>query len=315
MKCPSCSADNLTGLYCSNCGSKLANEEPDIQENDSLNIKPIDQKPEDLTNHIVVEKDTKTHKERFKFKKMIFVSIGILALFLIIVTIQNHNKNEAAASEVDYQKGIELEKNEKWAEAAKIFNTLQTKGYRDSNIHYAEIQKTLSYQNGIQFIKDKKWAEADKQLESLQKENYKDSRVLYAYVTAQQQYLADFMGAGIIENNIAHLEPVQKNLNEISTDYSGLFAQDIKDFKTDIDKQLQSLRNNLAESNKEMENRRSEPQGVRIGMTQLEVLNSSWGKPNHINKTTGSYGVHEQWVYGGNNYLYFENGILTTIQN
>lgn len=41
----------------------------------------------------------------------------------------------------------------------------------------------------------------------------------------------------------------------------------------------------------------------------------SWGEPNDINKTSGSFGVHEQWVYGMESYLYFENGILTTIQN
>lgn len=40
----------------------------------------------------------------------------------------------------------------------------------------------------------------------------------------------------------------------------------------------------------------------------------SWGEPLDINTTTGSYGTHEQWVYG-TSYLYFENGILTTIQN
>lgn len=56
-------------------------------------------------------------------------------------------------------------------------------------------------------------------------------------------------------------------------------------------------------------------QGVRIGMTQQQVLDSNWGRPNKINKTVTKYGTHEQWVYGGNNYLYFDNGILTSIQN
>lgn len=55
--------------------------------------------------------------------------------------------------------------------------------------------------------------------------------------------------------------------------------------------------------------------GVSIGMTQEEVLQSSWGKPEDINRSTYSFGVHEQWVYGGGNYLYFENGKLTSIQN
>ena len=41
----------------------------------------------------------------------------------------------------------------------------------------------------------------------------------------------------------------------------------------------------------------------------------SWGKPDDINTTIGSYGTHEQWVYGNGYYLYFENGKLTNIQN
>ena len=55
-------------------------------------------------------------------------------------------------------------------------------------------------------------------------------------------------------------------------------------------------------------------QKVRIGMTS-KMCEYSWGKPKSINKTTGTYGVHEQWVYGSSQYLYFENGILTDIQS
>ena len=60
---------------------------------------------------------------------------------------------------------------------------------------------------------------------------------------------------------------------------------------------------------------RRRKEGVHIGMTQDEVLKSSWGRPQSINTTTYTFGTHEQWVYGGRNYLYFENGILKTIQN
>ena len=52
---------------------------------------------------------------------------------------------------------------------------------------------------------------------------------------------------------------------------------------------------------------------VSIGWSK-EMCRESWGKPERINKTTTAWGVHEQWVYGYN-YLYFEKGILTTIQN
>ncbi len=52
---------------------------------------------------------------------------------------------------------------------------------------------------------------------------------------------------------------------------------------------------------------------VRIGMTKA-MCEEAWGSPDKINKTIGSWGTHEQWVYG-NSYLYFEGNKLTTIQN
>lgn len=55
-------------------------------------------------------------------------------------------------------------------------------------------------------------------------------------------------------------------------------------------------------------------EGVSLGMTQQEVLESSWGRPEKVNRSTYTFGVHEQWVYGGG-YLYFKDGILDSIQN
>ncbi len=56
--------------------------------------------------------------------------------------------------------------------------------------------------------------------------------------------------------------------------------------------------------------------GVRIGMTSVEVrTRTNWGAPRSVNRTTTAYGTREQWVYWGNNYLYFTNGILTAVQN
>lgn len=52
----------------------------------------------------------------------------------------------------------------------------------------------------------------------------------------------------------------------------------------------------------------------RIGMTSSEIVNSTWGSPDKINKTTTTYGVSEQWVYGSGKYIYLENGIVTAIQ-
>jgi len=59
---------------------------------------------------------------------------------------------------------------------------------------------------------------------------------------------------------------------------------------------------------------RRRKEGVHIGMSQDDVLKSSWGRPRSVNRTTYSFGTREQWVYDGG-YLYFEDRILKTIQN
>jgi hypothetical protein len=52
-----------------------------------------------------------------------------------------------------------------------------------------------------------------------------------------------------------------------------------------------------------------------IGMT-TSMAKESMGNPDKINKTTGQWGIHEQWIYEKKDiYLYFENGKLTTIQD
>lgn len=52
---------------------------------------------------------------------------------------------------------------------------------------------------------------------------------------------------------------------------------------------------------------------VRLGMTKA-MCEESWGHPDDINRSIGSWGAHEQWVYGSS-YLYFEGNKLTAIQN
>jgi hypothetical protein len=54
-------------------------------------------------------------------------------------------------------------------------------------------------------------------------------------------------------------------------------------------------------------------QKIKVGMSP-EQATLSWGKPKKINKSVGAWGVHEQWVYG-TQYLYFENGRLSSFQS
>lgn len=52
---------------------------------------------------------------------------------------------------------------------------------------------------------------------------------------------------------------------------------------------------------------------VKIGMTK-EMCRMAWGEPKSINETVNSNGKSEQWVYPSNNYLYFNQNILSSVQ-
>lgn len=51
---------------------------------------------------------------------------------------------------------------------------------------------------------------------------------------------------------------------------------------------------------------------IWIGMTD-DMATKSIGTPKAVNKSVGSWGIHEQWVYE-KKFLYFENGKLTSWQ-
>lgn len=54
---------------------------------------------------------------------------------------------------------------------------------------------------------------------------------------------------------------------------------------------------------------------IWIGMSEDQLV-KSWGRPNDVNSTVGSWGSHEQWVYGDfGPYVYVENGTVTSWQD
>ncbi len=57
--------------------------------------------------------------------------------------------------------------------------------------------------------------------------------------------------------------------------------------------------------------RRGEP---RIGMTAAQAIATCWGKPERVNRTQTGARTSDQYVYPGGRYLYFQNGVLTSMQ-
>ena len=121
----------------------------------------------------------------------------------------------------------------------------------------------------------------------------------------------DIEGFSQLWNYAAALEEIKnenmhdaiKQIYKISYFYDGPLADEIKKTKLDIEdmgKYKYIIRD-------------AKPDPV-LGMTMYEVeFDSSWGKPEKKNISTGSYGVHEQWVYGYGDYIYIENSIVTGI--
>lgn len=78
----------------------------------------------------------------------------------------------------------------------------------------------------------------------------------------------------------------------------------------------QVKRRKIVEAEDKVSRKLKASKGVGIGMTTKDVLESSWGKPESVHKTTSGLGKSELWIYpGGNNSLYFVDGILVTIQH
>lgn len=117
----------------------------------------------------------------------------------------------------------------------------------------------------------------------------------------------------------AYIEVVLWELNKdvISDVFDGTEYSDYKEyiFKGKPDEILAAWKDKKAKQKAKAEADYKAKGGVKIGMTKEQVLKSNWGKPESVNTTTNAGSVREQWVYGGRNYLYFTNGILTGIQN
>jgi hypothetical protein len=87
----------------------------------------------------------------------------------------------------------------------------------------------------------------------------------------------------------------------------------IKRYEKQREIELEEKRTNLIKKYGEKIGQKIFQEEIWIGMTSEMVIDSQ-GRPKDINKTVGSWGVHEQWVYENNTYLYLENDRLTSWQ-
>lgn len=91
-----------------------------------------------------------------------------------------------------------------------------------------------------------------------------------------------------------------------------LFPKDYA--RLDREDRAQEARNNREERRLIAEEAKKPKYDIKLGMLSMHVLTSKWGAPQKVNKSIDAGGTHEQWVYGNNRYLYFDNDRLSAIQ-
>ena len=228
-------------------------------------------------------------------------------------------------SQKDYDKAVTM-----YREALNVINKSDSKSKLSKAERLQQSKKALDY--GMTFFDNKDYSNAYLAFKGVLEEdttNYdnamkKEEESKNLYVSEGIDKANNFASAGDYASAIKSLTSalsVDSNNKEI-IDLRTKYQSNI-DAKAKADADAKAIANaKAAKEYDEQQAKKAEEakqkrksEGVRIGMTKDEVLGSSWGQPKSVNKTTGSYGTNEQWVYEGNNYLYFKNGILTTIQN
>ena len=140
-------------------------------------------------------------------------------------------------------------------------------------------------------------------------------RELKTYVVGNTEWYADKHMKNLSDEEI--IESIQKNENHYGMPYD---ARKIRvRIKDKLVAELFSRHPEWSEDKKrEMLNIFNNK--VTLGMTKDQVM-LSWGQPDDINRTVGSWGVNEQWVYKKSRdmsnwkYLYLKNGRLTSWQD
>lgn len=155
------------------------------------------------------------------------------------------------------------------------------------------------YENGkktISSIDEQKAQRIEKKQEDIYDKAKEDAK----------SFLTDKINSSEIDKYVS--QSVVKAYIEIVQD------EELTELYNEWNKKNEIRKNEESAKEKEKEKERKKQQGVRIGMSKQDVLDSNWGEPIKINKSTYSWGTTEQWVYPNYNYLYFENGKLTSIQ-
>lgn len=231
--------------------------------------------------------------------------------------------------ETTYNKAIELVEKKEYNDAIKYFSEIID--YKDS----ATQSKEAQYQKGVEYYEKGNFSSACNVFTNLS--GYKDSNELFGKSKHMTRYIgswktkynfSEVVISGWKITNIYNISgknssqhtfefkllddgsiDTNYDVYRISSDSNTLtrYDRDYSSGKLSVDGKLYTKSSGSTYVPEE----RAKPY---IGMTKVQLEESSWGKPKDINRTTTAYGVREQWCYSGYKYVYVENGVVTAIQ-
>lgn len=176
------------------------------------------------------------------------------------------------------------------------------RGYKETDDLIEKIQyiKSDPVKYAIDLVEEGKFDEAQ-DFTLFHREKNNEYKAIYIYSQAKE---IESYGFGYSELTV--------ELDEINPKYDGIYSKEIKEMALQVygtlDKWTKKYEINLGAKKYAKKLRPT------LGMTAEEVRNSTWGNPEDINKTTTTYGISEQWVYSIDRYIYFDDGVVTAIQ-
>jgi hypothetical protein len=289
------------------------------------NIQSIEEKEKETTRNVTIEKETilslisseKWDEAKLNLAKPEFKDIENYHEIFAYVDAKNDYENEKGSGKISYEPivmklnlidldtyhGVLKEDIEKFKitliEEKESFYKAFYAGKKEESRKMQEKQENDKINK---LIEEKEYDQLSLLL-VLRIDDDIDSKMLFNYANSQQKRIE-----GDSRMMMSYLE-------SIPSTYNGKYADLISKEKLKIqskDKWLIAERKRAVQESKWEEIKSKIPPA--LGMTASEVRDSSWGGPDKINKTTYEFGVHEQWVYSNYRYVYFEDGIVTTIQ-
>lgn len=262
--------------------------------------------------------------------KAIIIAIVVIALLILIpififgFSIFNKTKTAKQAQDTidtytnspkyKYQNAISKYEEGNFEEAKEIFQELGD--YEDSNEYLNNTNLMIS----LQGTWEENYLQCYAQIEGWKITEYESK---YGYLVNIGDYALGNGKTNLDKVEFYDLHNVYLELK--NNQLEAYYYEDGEKKKYENEQFIYDTRNNklyIKIANKDIEyeltkknykiTKRKDP---TIGMNKSEVENSTWGEPEDINRTITAYGTREQWCYSNYRYIYFEDGIVTSIQD